>query len=266
MVDIVSHWRRRERPCRCDAPRESGPEDARARARRAGGRLRDYVGDCAGIQGADAVALGGDRSRLVRGLGLERHGLQIANGDALGCVPSIDGPALTIWRDRARTQQELAARSILDSDRYPAFVASVARRERGAAKADRGPRAVDRRAHCRGSRGAAEHWPPVPWPRAGRMRTACFAGCRCLSPTLPTNGSNRRRCASRSRRAACSARISVRDRPEARRSSSSCPRAMTNRWLPGGRRAGGLAPSAKRRHQPPGRRASRSAPARAWSA
>ena len=62
---------------------------------------------------------------IVRGLALERHGLQIANGDALGCVPSIDGPALTIWRDRARTQQELAARSVLDSDRYPAFVASV---------------------------------------------------------------------------------------------------------------------------------------------
>ena len=62
---------------------------------------------------------------IVRGLGLERHGLQIANGDALGCVPSIDGPALTIWRDRARTQQELSARSALDSDRYPAFVASV---------------------------------------------------------------------------------------------------------------------------------------------
>jgi phytoene dehydrogenase-like protein len=62
---------------------------------------------------------------LVRELGLERLGLQIAAGEALGCVPSIDGRALTIWRDQARARQDLAAASAPDADRYPKFVASV---------------------------------------------------------------------------------------------------------------------------------------------
>jgi phytoene dehydrogenase-like protein len=61
----------------------------------------------------------------VRTLGLERHGLQIATGDALGCVPSTNGRALTIWHDRARAQQDLAAGSAADADRYPTFVSSV---------------------------------------------------------------------------------------------------------------------------------------------
>jgi phytoene dehydrogenase-like protein len=62
---------------------------------------------------------------LVRELGLERLGLQIAAGEALGCLPSIDGRALTIWRDQARARQDLAAVSAPDADRYPKFVASV---------------------------------------------------------------------------------------------------------------------------------------------
>ena len=62
---------------------------------------------------------------LVRELGLERHGLQIAAGDALGCVPSVDGQAVTIWRDAARTQRDLAAVSTADADRYPQFQSSV---------------------------------------------------------------------------------------------------------------------------------------------
>ena len=62
---------------------------------------------------------------LVREFGLERHGLQIAEGDALGCVPSVDGPAVTIWRDAARTQRDLATVSRADADRYPQFQSSV---------------------------------------------------------------------------------------------------------------------------------------------
>jgi phytoene dehydrogenase-like protein len=62
---------------------------------------------------------------LVRELGLERHGLQITAGDALGCVPSLDGRGLTIWRDQARARQDLASLSAPDADRYPKFVASV---------------------------------------------------------------------------------------------------------------------------------------------
>jgi phytoene dehydrogenase-like protein len=62
---------------------------------------------------------------LVRNLGLEQHGLQVATGEALGCVPSTNARALTIWRDRNRAQQDLAAASAADADRYPKFVASV---------------------------------------------------------------------------------------------------------------------------------------------
>ncbi len=98
---------------------------------------------------------------LVRELGLERHGLQIAAGEALGCVPSIDGRALTIWRDQARARQDLAAVSAPDADRYPKFVASVERGERGRAKADRRTCAVDRRARRRGSHRPLENRPQL---------------------------------------------------------------------------------------------------------
>ena len=62
---------------------------------------------------------------LMRELGLERHGLQILAGDALGCVPAVDGPAVTIWRDAARTQRDLAASSAADAYRYPQFQTSL---------------------------------------------------------------------------------------------------------------------------------------------
>jgi phytoene dehydrogenase-like protein len=62
---------------------------------------------------------------IVRQLGLERHGLQIMAGEALGCVPAVEGPALTIWRDAARTQRDLAATSPADAVRYPQFQSSV---------------------------------------------------------------------------------------------------------------------------------------------
>jgi phytoene dehydrogenase-like protein len=90
------------------------------------------VGGCAitseivpGFRGPELSHWAAIDPALVRALGLAQHGLQIVNGDALGCVPSIDGPAVTVWRDRARTQQELAKGSALDADRYPTFVASV---------------------------------------------------------------------------------------------------------------------------------------------
>jgi len=64
-------------------------------------------------------------STLIGELGLERHGLQIAAGEALGCVASGDGPAVTIWRDASRTQRDLAAASPFDAARYPQFQSSV---------------------------------------------------------------------------------------------------------------------------------------------
>jgi phytoene dehydrogenase-like protein len=62
---------------------------------------------------------------LVHELGLERHGLQIVSSPALGCVPSIEGQGLTLWRDPEEAQQALASLSAADARRYPEFLASV---------------------------------------------------------------------------------------------------------------------------------------------
>ena len=48
----------------------------------------------------------------------------------VACVPSADGPALTLWRDPARTATELRARSPHDAHAFVAFdrrVRSLAR-------------------------------------------------------------------------------------------------------------------------------------------
>lgn len=64
---------------------------------------------------------------IVRSLALERHGLQIIRPDAAICAPTLDGRALTLWRDRTRAAQEIRAFSPRDADRYPRFLDSVAR-------------------------------------------------------------------------------------------------------------------------------------------
>jgi phytoene dehydrogenase-like protein len=64
---------------------------------------------------------------IVRALALERHGLEIVQPDAGLCAPTIDGRALTLWRDPARACQDIAAFSSRDGARYVPFLESVRR-------------------------------------------------------------------------------------------------------------------------------------------
>ena len=64
---------------------------------------------------------------IVRALGLERHGLQIVRPEAAACAPARGDRALVLWTDSARAAQSVAAFSRKDAERYPTFLASIAR-------------------------------------------------------------------------------------------------------------------------------------------
>jgi phytoene dehydrogenase-like protein len=64
---------------------------------------------------------------IIRSLALERHGLQIVRPAAAACAPSRDRDALILWTDATRAAQSIAACSRKDAERYPQFLASVAR-------------------------------------------------------------------------------------------------------------------------------------------
>ena len=64
---------------------------------------------------------------IVRTLALERHGLQIIRPDAAACAPTLDGRALTLWRDPSRAASEIRAWSEKDAAQYPKFLDSFAR-------------------------------------------------------------------------------------------------------------------------------------------
>ena len=55
---------------------------------------------------------------IIRGLGLERRGLQIVRPRALVCSPAGDDRALTMWADRAEAAREIASFSERDARRY----------------------------------------------------------------------------------------------------------------------------------------------------
>jgi phytoene dehydrogenase-like protein len=73
---------------------------------------------------AHTVAL---QPAIVRALALERHGLEILQPEAHACAPTLDGRALTLWRDTTRTLAEIGAFSAGDAARYVPFVESVRR-------------------------------------------------------------------------------------------------------------------------------------------
>ncbi len=64
---------------------------------------------------------------IVRALALERHGLEILHPDAHACAPTVDGRALTLWRDPTRALREIGAFSPRDGARYVPFLESVRR-------------------------------------------------------------------------------------------------------------------------------------------
>jgi phytoene dehydrogenase-like protein len=63
---------------------------------------------------------------IVRGLGLERHGLRIIRPEAHVCAPTADGRALVLWADARRAIDEVRAFSTADADHYPRFLSSFA--------------------------------------------------------------------------------------------------------------------------------------------
>ncbi len=64
---------------------------------------------------------------IVRALALKRHGLEILQPDTHACAPTVDGRALTLWRDPTRALQEIGAFSSRDAARYVPFLESVQR-------------------------------------------------------------------------------------------------------------------------------------------
>ncbi|RME30949.1 MAG: FAD-dependent oxidoreductase, partial [Candidatus Zixiibacteriota bacterium] len=48
------------------------------------------------------------RAELIRSLELDRHGLQFVTSPVVAYAPQPDGSGLTLWRDRQRTQAEIA--------------------------------------------------------------------------------------------------------------------------------------------------------------
>jgi len=63
--------------------------------------------------------------RVIKDLKLAEHGLAIEPSDAVAFVPQPDGSHLTIWRDTARTAEEIAKFSASDAETYPRFLAAL---------------------------------------------------------------------------------------------------------------------------------------------
>ena len=63
--------------------------------------------------------------KVVADLKLAAHGLEIAPADALVFVPQPDGSSLTLWRDTAKSVQEIEKFSSADAAAYPRFVAAM---------------------------------------------------------------------------------------------------------------------------------------------
>ncbi len=61
---------------------------------------------------------------IVSALALERHGLHVIRPEVDICAPAIDGPALTLWHDRARAVGDIRRFSPNDADRYQPFLDS----------------------------------------------------------------------------------------------------------------------------------------------
>ena len=68
-----------------------------------------------------ADGVGGLRAAVVRELELESHGFGIVEPDVVAFAPSNDSAPLTLWRDPARTAEELRTRRPRDADAFLAF-------------------------------------------------------------------------------------------------------------------------------------------------
>jgi phytoene dehydrogenase-like protein len=68
-----------------------------------------------------AHTVGRLRPSVVRDLDLKRHGLSLVGPDVRVFAPGPEGDAIVLWGDVARTADGLRARSVADSESYPAF-------------------------------------------------------------------------------------------------------------------------------------------------
>ena len=59
--------------------------------------------------------------RVRRDLKIDSH-VETLQSDVVACCPQPDGSSLTIWRDMARTVEEISRFSKADADEYPKFV------------------------------------------------------------------------------------------------------------------------------------------------
>jgi len=59
--------------------------------------------------------------RIIKELELKRHGLEILRPEAAVFAPQPEGSHLLLWRDRAKTLEEIARHSPADAERYPRF-------------------------------------------------------------------------------------------------------------------------------------------------
>ena len=68
-----------------------------------------------------AHTVGRLRPSVVRDLELKRHGLSLIGPDVRAFAPDLDGAAVVLYGDVARTAEGLRARSARDAESYPAF-------------------------------------------------------------------------------------------------------------------------------------------------
>ena len=94
----------------------------------------DRVGGCAatgeiapGFRGPTLAHAAAIDPAVVRGLALERHGLEIVRTEAAACAPAREGRGLVLWTDAGRAAESIKSVSPRDAERYPQFLASFAR-------------------------------------------------------------------------------------------------------------------------------------------
>jgi phytoene dehydrogenase-like protein len=86
--------------------------------------------------GHEVTVLGGTRERealhpgwiprhVIANLDLERHGLTIQSPDPWVCTPLPDGSRLALWRDVARSADEIGKVSPRDAEQWPKFCARM---------------------------------------------------------------------------------------------------------------------------------------------
>ena len=68
-----------------------------------------------------AHTVGRLRPSVVRDLDLKRHGLSLVGPEVRAFAPGLDGDAVVLWGDAARTAEGLRAHSAADAGRYAAF-------------------------------------------------------------------------------------------------------------------------------------------------